>query len=88
MVTDWRQKLSWTSVTKTLWQIEPSIAVFLVERFHVPAVRDQVAKLVRAKPTDVLDVPQALPFLVGDRIEARVQRDLKVSFHSALAMHN
>lgn len=43
-------------------------------------IRQEVGKLVRSHTVDVLGIPAALPFLVGDRIDPHVNRDLKVIF--------
>ncbi|KAG6909642.1 hypothetical protein DXG01_016424 [Tephrocybe rancida] len=68
---------SWPSVLRTVWQIEPAIAVYLAERFKSPVVRLEVTKMVRSSPLEVLDIPEALPLFVGDRVDSYVRRDLK-----------
>ncbi|KAF7295444.1 hypothetical protein MIND_01084200 [Mycena indigotica] len=69
---------SWATMVRTVWQIDPAIAVHLPERFKsAVVVRNEVTKLVRSTTRDVLDTPEAIPFLLGDRLEADVQRDLK-----------
>lgn len=63
---------------RTLWQIDPAIAVYLTERFKLNVIRSEVTKLVRSSTADVLDVPEALNFLLGEGVElAAVRRDLK-----------
>ena len=52
--------------------------MYLSERFKNPIVRNEVGKLVRSSSLDILDTPEALPFLLGDRIDPSVRRDLKV----------
>ncbi|KAJ7632956.1 hypothetical protein FB45DRAFT_913996 [Roridomyces roridus] len=66
---------SWAAMVRTLWQIDPAIAVHLPERFksHV-VLRNEVTKLVRSTSRDVLDTSEALPFLLGDGMD---RRDLK-----------
>ncbi|KAK7038059.1 hypothetical protein R3P38DRAFT_3311292 [Favolaschia claudopus] len=69
---------SWASMVRMVWQIDPAIAVHLPERFRsYVVVRNEVAKLVRSTPREVLDTPEALPFLLGDRTDTAVRRDLK-----------
>ncbi|KAJ6502153.1 hypothetical protein C8R45DRAFT_975566 [Mycena sanguinolenta] len=69
---------SWAATVRTVWQIDPAIAVHLPERFKgYTVVRNEVTKLVRSTTRDVLDTPEALPFLLGDRIDSSVRRDLK-----------
>ncbi|KAJ3814722.1 hypothetical protein F5876DRAFT_72711 [Lentinula aff. lateritia] len=69
---------SWPALIRTLWQIDPAIAVHLTERFKLNVIRSEVTKLVRSSTADVLDVPEALNFLLGEGIElTAVRRDLK-----------
>jgi hypothetical protein len=69
---------SWASVVRTLWQINPAIAVYSAERLKNATIRLEVGKLVRSSTLDVLDNPEALAFLSGDRLDPSIQRDLKV----------
>lgn len=48
------------------------------ERFKSLAVRNEVSKIIRSNPRDVLDIPEALAFLLGDRVDPTIRRDLKV----------
>ncbi|KDR73543.1 hypothetical protein GALMADRAFT_227988 [Galerina marginata CBS 339.88] len=68
---------SWSGIVRTLWRIDAAIAVYLTERFKNPTIRYEVGKLVRSSTIDALDIPDALPFLVGDRLDLGVRRDLK-----------
>ncbi|KAJ7047187.1 hypothetical protein C8F04DRAFT_987659 [Mycena alexandri] len=69
---------SWAAMVRMVWQIDPAIAVHLPERFKsYVVVRNEVTKLVRSSTRDVLDTPEALPFLLGDRLDSAVRRDLK-----------
>ncbi|KZV73387.1 atypical/PIKK/PI4K protein kinase [Peniophora sp. CONT] len=68
---------SWTAVVRTLWEIEPTIAVHMAERFKQPPVSNEVGKLVRSNPRSVLHSPEALRFLVGETLDPSVRRDLK-----------
>jgi phosphatidylinositol 4-kinase len=66
-------------MVRMVWQINSAIAVHLPERFrNYVVVRNEVTKLIRSATRDVLDTPEALPFLLGDRIDSVVRRDLKV----------
>ncbi|KAJ3753010.1 hypothetical protein EV360DRAFT_88184 [Lentinula raphanica] len=70
---------SWPALIRTLWQIDPAIAIHLTERFKLNVIRSEVTKLVRSSTVDVLDVPEALNFLLGEGMElAAVRRDLKL----------
>ena len=66
-------------ILRTVWHIDPAIAVFLTERFKQPVIRYEVGKFVRSNIVDVLDVPEALSFLLGDRLDPNVRRDMKVA---------
>ncbi|KAG6820652.1 hypothetical protein H0H93_013851 [Arthromyces matolae] len=68
---------SWSSVLHTVWKIDPAIAVYLVERFKYPVVRQEAVKMVRSNPWEVLDIPEALPLFVGEKVDAYVKRDFK-----------
>ncbi|CAK5277296.1 unnamed protein product [Mycena citricolor] len=69
---------SWASVVRQVWDIDPAIAVHLAERFKSYAVvRNELTKLVRTHSRDVLGTPEALPFLLGDKVEGGVRQDLK-----------
>lgn len=69
---------SWATVVRTVWDINPAIAIFLTERSKNTSARSEVTKLVRSSTLDVLDIPEALPFLLGDKVDPNVRRDLKV----------
>ncbi|KAI0934808.1 hypothetical protein AcW1_006214 [Taiwanofungus camphoratus] len=68
---------SWISAVRRAWELDPAIAVHLAERFHHPAIHNEVGRLVRSSTLDVLDIPEALHFLVGEKLDRNVQRDLK-----------
>lgn len=70
---------TWTTFARQTWQLNPGIAIYMAERFSVPALENQVTALVRSNPIACLDVPEALNFLVGDKLDPTVQRDLRVS---------
>jgi phosphatidylinositol 4-kinase len=61
-----------------LWQINPAIAVYMAERLKSPFIRNEIGKLVRSSTLDVLDTPEALAFLLGDKFDPAIPRDLKV----------
>ncbi|PFH54176.1 hypothetical protein AMATHDRAFT_52986 [Amanita thiersii Skay4041] len=71
---------SWMNVVRTVWGINPAIAIHLPERFKNLYARIEVGKLVRSNTLQVLDVPEALPFLLGERLDLGVPRDLKYLF--------
>ncbi|PPQ98140.1 hypothetical protein CVT26_003184 [Gymnopilus dilepis] len=68
---------SWSEIVRTVWRLDPAIAVHLTERFKNATIRYEVGKLVRSSTIDILDTPEAMTFLVGDRLDSNVRRDLK-----------
>jgi len=54
------------------------MAVNFVERFKHPIVGREVSALVRSRPREVLHIPEAAEFLVGDKLDGR--RDIRVSY--------
>ena len=69
---------SWANVVRSVWNVNPTAAIQLAERFKNVTVRNEVTKLVRSNTLQVIDTPEALPFLLGDRIDLHDSRDLKV----------
>ncbi|KZP21149.1 hypothetical protein FIBSPDRAFT_788486 [Athelia psychrophila] len=68
---------SWANLVRTVWKIDPAIAIFLTERFKSTTIQNEVGKMVRSSTLDVLDTPEALRFLIGDRLDHTIRRDLK-----------
>ncbi|KAK7467455.1 Phosphatidylinositol 4-kinase stt4 [Stygiomarasmius scandens] len=68
---------TWTNIIRTVWNISAPIAVHMTERFKFASLRNEVTKLVRSSTLEVLDVPEALLYLIGDRLDPAVHRDLK-----------
>ncbi|KAG6880260.1 hypothetical protein C0992_001828 [Termitomyces sp. T32_za158] len=66
---------TWHTVLRTVWEISPMIAVYLVERFKNPTVRNEVTMMVRANPLEVIDVPEALPLFIGEKVDGYFRRD-------------
>lgn len=80
--TDFTHQTSWSSIVRTVWKIDPAIAIYATERFKTAGLHTQLEKLVRSNTLDVLDTPEALRFLVGEKLDSNVRRDLKVCVHS------
>ena len=68
----------WIAAIRTVWEVDPAIAVHFVERFKQPAVMNEVNRSVRSNPRDVLHVPEAVRYLLGERVDSSVRRDLRV----------
>ena len=72
------RQATWTMFAGQTWQLNPGIAIHLTRRFSVPALENEVTRLVRSNPLACIDVPDALNFLVGDRLDPAIRRDLRV----------
>jgi phosphatidylinositol 4-kinase len=68
---------SWINLIRCVWNIDPAIAIHLTERFKSPLIRNEVVRLVRSSPKDVLGVAEAVHFLL-DNFNSNVRRDHKV----------
>lgn len=67
-------------MVRTAWKIDPALVVHLAERFkHWPVVEREAGRWIRAHTRDVLDYAEALRFVVGQRLDRYVARDLRVS---------
>ncbi|KAI5120463.1 hypothetical protein M0805_006483 [Coniferiporia weirii] len=68
---------AWITEVRTAWKIDPGLVVHFTERFKNLTVEREVGRWVRTHTREVLDHPDALRFVVGDRLDRGVQRDLK-----------
>jgi len=68
---------SWRALVKTAWQLNPEVAVQLVERTKLPAVAADVTRLVRSDPVRVQAIPDALQYFIGDSITPDVRPSLR-----------
>ncbi|KAL4067760.1 hypothetical protein J3A83DRAFT_4359655 [Scleroderma citrinum] len=68
---------NWPTAIRTVWDIDPAIAVHMMERFKSPSAHSEVEKLVRANPVDVANIADGLRFLVDDISRFHQKRDLK-----------
>ena len=69
---------TWVALIRCVWSIDPTIVIHLPERFKLPLVRNEVSRLVRSSPKDVLHVCEAVHFLLGESFDPIVRRDHKV----------
>ncbi|KAI0275884.1 atypical/PIKK/PI4K protein kinase [Russula aff. rugulosa BPL654] len=65
-----------TNLERNMTDIDPALAVNFVERFKHPIVGKEVGNLVRSRPREVLHMPEAVEFLVGDRFDGS-RRDIR-----------
>ncbi|GAA5914470.1 hypothetical protein JCM8208_004460 [Rhodotorula glutinis] len=59
------------------WSHWPTVVVYLPDRFKIPALTDEVERLVRADPVAVQDCPDALAHFVGDSLTAEAKSKLR-----------
>ncbi|KAF9014020.1 hypothetical protein BDQ17DRAFT_1475819 [Cyathus striatus] len=70
-------EVSWTGIARTMWQVDPAVAVHSAERFKIAMLREEVVKLVRSNTVECLSIPDMLPLLVGEKLDPYLRRDLK-----------
>ncbi|KAG2028643.1 hypothetical protein BDR03DRAFT_1071054, partial [Suillus americanus] len=68
---------TWPGVVRTVWEVDPAIAVYLTERFKSPAAHAEVQNLVRSNASQVVDTPEDSRFLIGDSFRGGQRRELK-----------
>ena len=69
----------WSRLTARAWTLSPSMAVHMGERFKQPGVQNEISRLVRGNPKAVVDVPEALHYLLGDGLNQANIKSLKAS---------
>ncbi len=75
-------KGAWAKLVRIAWKVEPGVAVNMVERFKNSTVTSEVFRLVRDDPAAVIDHPEALTFLLRDKLDAPLSSEVKkVCFH-------
>lgn len=57
----------------TAWRVDARVAVQLCTRFHDPALRAELGRLVRASPYRVIQCAEALPYFLAASTEARTR---------------
>ena len=69
---------NWRDEVRHAWKIDPRLVVFMPERFKSVVLEMEVGKHIRAHTREVLDAPDALRFVAGDRLNSAALRDMKV----------
>ncbi|KAK2466764.1 hypothetical protein APHAL10511_001022 [Amanita phalloides] len=69
---------TWANIVHSVWNVNATAAIQLAERFKNVIARNEVIKLIRSNTLQVIDAPEALPFLFGDRVDAHNLIDLKL----------
>lgn len=69
----------WPRLVQKAWVLSPGMAIHMGERFKHDPVQREITRLVRIEPKRVVDVPEALHYLLGERLEQASKPALKVS---------
>lgn len=67
----------WTSLVRKAWKQSPAVAVHMGERFKHQPVWTEITRLVRGNPRAVLDVAEAMPYFIGDKLDPAIRGQLK-----------
>lgn len=68
---------TWLQLVRTAWTIDPAIAIHMATRFKSRIVSMEVTRLVRSHTKEALGIPEAVKFLVGERLDHTLSRDLR-----------
>ncbi|KAI8370194.1 hypothetical protein BD560DRAFT_329659 [Blakeslea trispora] len=68
---------SWKEIVRFAWQTSPKVAVQMAARFVQPAVQRELHTLIANNTLDVVDVPEALEILLGDKVQPNAKLDLR-----------
>jgi phosphatidylinositol 4-kinase len=66
-------------MVRKAWILLPAIAVHMGERFKEPAVHAEITRLVKLLPRAVIDVPEALQYLLGLELQRDALPAMRVS---------
>lgn len=66
-------------MVRKAWMLSPAIAVHMGERFKEPAVHAEITRLVKLLPRAVIDVPEALQYLLGLELQRDALPAMRVS---------
>ncbi|OCF44647.1 phosphatidylinositol 4-kinase [Kwoniella heveanensis CBS 569] len=67
----------WTRLVGKAWKLFPAMAIHMGERFKNAPVQAEISRRVKTDPGAVIDVPEALHFLLGDKLENDARQALK-----------
>nr|XP_018260847.1 phosphatidylinositol 4-kinase [Kwoniella dejecticola CBS 10117]OBR83005.1 phosphatidylinositol 4-kinase [Kwoniella dejecticola CBS 10117] len=67
----------WTRLVGKAWKLNPAMAVHMGERFKNAPVQAEISRLVKSDPKSVIQVAEALHFLLGDKLENNARAALK-----------
>lgn len=66
-------------LVRKAWTLDPAIAVHMGERFKIPVVQTEIARLVKLSPKSVVEVPEALQYLLGLELQRDALPAIRVS---------
>lgn len=73
---------AWPRMVRAAWHIDPAIAVHMGERFKIPLVHSEISRIVKLAPRAVVDVPEALQYLLGIELQRDALPAIRVSLAS------
>ncbi|KAI7870650.1 hypothetical protein BDF14DRAFT_1772183 [Spinellus fusiger] len=68
---------TWKDMVRFAWEVSPRLAVQMNTRFVQPVVHRELHRLIANNTLDVVDVPEALVILLGERLVPNARVDLK-----------
>ncbi|KAI8067784.1 hypothetical protein BC940DRAFT_340507 [Gongronella butleri] len=68
---------SWKEIIRFAWDVSPRLAIQMNTRFVLPVVHRELHRLIANNSLDVVDIPEALVILLGDRLLPNANLDLK-----------
>jgi hypothetical protein len=76
-------------MVRLAWDIDPRLAVQMPNRFKLAVVENELRNLVINNTLDVVNDPEALVILLGERLTPTKRLDLKVgTFQHGIALRN
>ncbi|RCH96416.1 phosphatidylinositol-4- kinase [Rhizopus azygosporus] len=68
---------AWKEIIRVAWGISPKLAIQMDARFVQPIVRRELHRLVANNTLDVVDIPEALIILLGEKLSSNAKLDLR-----------
>lgn len=65
-------------LARSAWPHWPEVVIYLTDRFKLPPLADEVAKLVRSDPVAVQDCADALSHFVGESLSQETRSKIRV----------
>ncbi|KAJ9109753.1 hypothetical protein QFC19_001983 [Naganishia cerealis] len=60
---------AWRRMVRKAWNVDPAIAVHMGERFKISLVHSEITRLVKLAPRAVINVPEALQYMLGMELQ-------------------